>query len=168
MTTDCSTHLNQLMEKAVACSIERVHAGGIPFAALVVDDQGRILGRGVNRVRELHDPTAHAEVEAIRDACRSHGVSHLHGTTLIASGEPCAMCYMNALFAGVSSVFFAADRDEAAAHGFDYRGSYALFSDDPRTWKFPSASKLSVPDRLRPFLELQGYRDATQRERLVE
>ena len=151
-----STRYTQLMEEAVAFSMEHVHDGGIPFTAFVVDHDGVILGRGVNRVRKHHDPTAHAEVEAIRDACRTHGVSHLHGKTLLASGEPCAMCYMSALYAGISQVFFAVDRDEAAAHGFDYRDGYEFFADDPRSWRPMAVSRLAVPEGLQPFLAFRS------------
>ncbi|WJS87166.1 nucleoside deaminase [Paracoccus sp. TOH] len=158
MTVDPTTRLTQLMSEAVSFSTEHVHAGGIPFTAFVVDTAGKVLGRGVNRVREHHDPTAHAEVEAIRNACRTHRTPYLHGTTLLASGEPCAMCYMSALYAGVSQVFFAADRDEAAAHGFDYRETYALFADDPLTWRAPAVGKLAVPEALRPFTEFHTAR----------
>lgn len=161
MTTDPVARLTQIMSEAVSFSSEHVHAGGIPFTAFVIDPAGTVLGRGVNRVREHHDPTAHAEVEAIRDACRSHGTAHLHGTTLLASGEPCAMCYMSALYAGISQVFFAVDRDEAAAHGFDYRRTYALFAEDPRTWRSPKVSKLPVPHGLRPFVDFHSVRRAT-------
>ncbi|WP_295805676.1 nucleoside deaminase [uncultured Nitratireductor sp.] len=153
MVAEPSARLARLMEEAVAFSVNHVHEGGIPFTALVVDRRGIVLGRGVNRVRELLDPTAHAEVEAIRDACRMHGKTDLRGATLLASGEPCAMCYMSALFAGISHVLFAADRDEAAAHGFDYRDSYRVFAQDPITWRSPSAKKFPVPGRLHPFLE---------------
>lgn len=152
MVAGASSRLTQLMEEAVAFSMEHVHEGGIPFTAFVVDHNGQILGRGVNRVRAHHDPTAHAEVEAIRDACRTHSAPHLTGATLLATGEPCAMCYLSARSAGISQVFFAVDRDEAAAHGFDYRGSYCLFADDPRTWLSPEVSKLVVSEGLRPFL----------------
>lgn len=157
MTVD----LTQLMQEAVTFSKAHVHQGGIPFAALVVDANGKTLGCGVNRVREHHDPTAHAEVEAIRDACRSHGTPYLQGTTLLASGEPCAMCYVTALYAGISQVFFAVDRDEAAEHGFDYRGSYALFGRDPLRWRSPMVRKLAVPDGLRPFLDFRSPCRAT-------
>lgn len=156
MAADPSPRITQLMEEAVAFSVDHVHEGGIPFTAFVVDQNGAILGRGVNRVREHHDPTAHAEVEAIRDACRSHGTTHLHGTTLLASGEPCAMCYMSALYAGISQIFYAADRDEAAAHGFDYRGTYRLFADDPQSWRSPAVSKLAVSQGLHPFLAFRS------------
>ena len=158
MTIDPADRLAQLMSEAVSFSTDHVHAGGIPFTAFVVDTEGNILGRGVNRVREHHDPTAHAEVEAIRDACRSQRTPHLHGATLLASGEPCAMCYMSALYAGISQVMFAVDRDEAAAHGFDYRGGYALFADDPLTWRSPAVKKLTVPEGLRPFTAFHAAR----------
>lgn len=161
MTADLSNSFAQLMTEAVAFSEAHVHEGGIPFTALVTDAAGNILGRGVNRVRAHHDPTAHAEVEAIRDACRTHGTPYLKGAILLASGEPCAMCYMSALYAGIAQVFFAVDRDEAAAHGFDYRGTYALFAEDPRTWRFPAVRKLPVPDGLRPFVDFHSVRRAT-------
>lgn len=141
----------ELMKAAVAYSTAHVHGGGIPFTAFVVDAGGTVVGRGVNRVREQCDPLAHAEVEALRDACRSLGTASLHGMTLLASGEPCAMCYMGALYAGVSRVLFAVDRDEAAAQGFDYRGTYALYQSDPHQWRALAVGKLEVPDRLQPF-----------------
>ena len=135
-----------------------MHDGGIPFSAFVIAPNGEVLGRGVNRVREHHDPTAHAEVEAIRDACRTRKTPYLQGTTLLASGEPCAMCYMNALYAGISRVLFAVDRDEAAAHGFDYRGGYAMFGANPCAWTFPSVSKLAVSEGLATFLAFRSGR----------
>lgn len=143
--------LAQLMQSAVAYSTEHVHGGGIPFTAFVIDHHCTVVGRGVNRVREHYDPLAHAEVEAIRDACRNTGSPSLQGLTLLASGEPCAMCYMSALYAGISRVLYAVDRDEAAAQGFDYRSTYALYKSDPREWRALGVSKLAVPDSLQPF-----------------
>lgn len=148
--------LARLMEEAVAFSSEHVHGGGIPFTAFVVDASGAVVGRGVNRVREHHDPMAHAEVEAVRDACRTIGSASLHGMTLLASGEPCAMCYMSALYAGITQVLFAVDRDEAAAHGFDYRATYALYKSDPRDWRMLAVGKLPVRDGLQPFLAFRS------------
>ncbi|MGV8892151.1 MAG: nucleoside deaminase [Burkholderiaceae bacterium] len=156
MAVDVPASFIQHMKAAVAFSTEHVHSGGIPFTAFVVDANGAVLGRGVNRVREQHDPTAHAEVEAIRDACRHVGAPHLHGMALVASGEPCALCYLCALYAGISHVFFAVDRNEAAAHGFDYRGTYALFASDPQGWRSPAASKLTVPEGMQPFLAFRS------------
>ncbi len=160
MSAETEIPYAQLMEEVVASSLDHVLHGGIPFSAFVVDRNGAVLGRGVNRVRESHDPTAHAEVEAIRDACRTHGRTHLVGAILLASGEPCALCYMSAHFAGVSQVLFAADRYEAAAFGFDYSGSYSLFAQDPQLWRAPTARGLKVAGALRPF---EAFRDAAQR-----
>ena len=153
--------LTKRMEEAVANAVEHVNGGGMPFTALVLDASGAVIGRGVNRVREHHDPTAHAEVEAIRDACRATGAPHLHGLTLLASGEPCALCYLSAHYAGISRVFFAIDRDDAAAHGFDYRGTYTLLAKDPLTWQAPSARQLHVRSGRHPFLAFQSRMHAS-------
>ncbi|WP_205319951.1 nucleoside deaminase [Notoacmeibacter marinus] len=160
MTIDPSARFSSLMEDTVAYALEHVRGGGIPFSAFVIAPDGKMLGRGVNRVREHCDPTAHAEVEAIRDACRTHETPYLRGATLLASGEPCAMCYTSALYAGISRVLFAVDRDEAAAHGFDYRGGYTLFETDPCRWSSPTAGKLAVPEGLAPFAAFGSSRFA--------
>lgn len=161
---DLDERLMQRMKEAVAWSAEHVHDGGIPFTAFVVDASGTVLGRGVNRVREHHDPTAHAEVEAIRNACRTVGAPNLRGLTLLASGEPCAMCYLSALYAGIGQVYFAVDRNEAAAHGFDYRGTYSLFASDPLAWQSPDARKLSVPEGMQPFLAFHSQAKTPKNE----
>lgn len=159
-----SARMLPLMAETVAFSLKHVASGGIPFTALIVGETGEILGRGVNRVIECHDPTAHAEVEAIRNACRSGRTPHLQGATLLASGEPCAMCYLSALYAGISHIYYAVDRHAVADHGFDYRGSYRLLETDPRTWASPRARELAVPDRLAPFEAYQrGSRRAAGR-----
>ena len=126
--------LDQLVAEAVALSTRRVEEGGIPFAAVVANHRGEILGRGVNQVGEDRDPTAHAEVVAIRNACRHRQSAHLVDALLIASGEPCALCYMTALYAGIGEVVFAVDREGAARGGFDYRASYRLLNRDPADW----------------------------------
>jgi tRNA(Arg) A34 adenosine deaminase TadA len=143
--------LTQLMEETVRFAEEHVQAGGIPFTALVVMPDGSVVGRGVNRVRQLNDVTAHAEVEALRDAGKTLGAPDLSGAVLLASGEPCAMCYMASVYAGVSRVYYAVDRNEAAAGGFDYRGGYKLFARDPVAWERPGVEKLAVERSLAPF-----------------
>lgn len=150
MPTSPTTQFTRLMEDVVTFSMEHVHDGGIPFTAFVVDADGRVLGRGVNRVLEHHDPTAHAEVEAIRDACRTAGATHLNGMMLLASGEPCAMCYLNAQFAGIEEVIYAVDRDDAANAGFDYRGSYQMLAHFPDQWPM-KVRKYATSQALDPF-----------------
>lgn len=140
----------QRMEEVVAFSSQHVHDGGIPFTAFVVNTHGEILGRGVNHVVEHHDPTAHAEVEAIRHACRTIETPYLHGTTLLASGEPCAMCYLSAMFAGIDEVIFAVDRNDAAGAGFDYRDSYRMLANFPEAWPL-KVSQYMTTKALEPF-----------------
>lgn len=114
----------KLMKQAVQLSLEHVHKGGIPFSAIIADEQGNVLAKGVNQVNELCDPTAHAEIMAIREAGKKSGSANLVGATMYASGEPCALCYMAAYWAGITKIYVASDRYEAAKAGFDYRWSY--------------------------------------------
>ncbi len=134
---------------AVELSADHVARGGIPFSALVVQGD-RVLGTGVNQVLQDRDPTAHAEVVALRDAARRYGTLAVAGSTLIASGEPCALCYMAALYFQVDHVVFAADRYTAAEAGFDYVGSYQIFATDPTHWPLRVTS-LPVEGARRPF-----------------
>lgn len=126
--------LREYMRQAVALSLAHVEKGGIPFSGLVVHPRDGVIGEGVNRVVEKHDPLAHAEVVAIQDACARQGVASLHGCTLLASGEPCALCYLAAMWSGIRTVVFAVDRHGAAAAGFDYASSYSIFSVPPERW----------------------------------
>lgn len=122
--------------EAVRLATENVAAGGGPFGALVVRD-GRVLGRGQNRVTRDNDPTAHAEVQAIRAACREVGDFALTGAALFSSCEPCPLCLAAALWARVGRVVYAADRDDAARAGFDDRAFYDLLARDRSTWPMP-------------------------------
>lgn len=107
------------MKTAVDMAVENVRSGrGGPFAALVVRD-GRIVGRGTNRVTSANDPTAHAEVVAIRSACEALGTFHLHGCRLYATCEPCPMCLGAAYWSRLDAVYYAATREDARDAGFD-------------------------------------------------
>jgi guanine deaminase len=104
-----------------ALELAREHgAAGIngPFGAVVVRD-GEIVGEGWNRVVEGRDPTAHAEVNAIREAARRLGTHDLTGCAIYASCEPCPMCLSAIYWARIRTLFFAADKHDAAAIGFD-------------------------------------------------
>lgn len=107
------------LRETLRCSEAAVAAGAIPFAGLVVLD-GQPVGEGVNEVLVRHDPTAHAEVQAMRAACTHLRRSRLEGAVLYASGEPCAMCLTSAAFAGIARVVYAADAALAARYGFRY------------------------------------------------
>lgn len=95
-----------------------------PFGAVVTRD-GEVVGEGWNQVVALHDPTAHAEVVAIRDACRRLETHDLSGCVLYASCEPCPLCLSAAYWARVSRVVYAASKEDAALAGFDDGKIYA-------------------------------------------
>lgn len=115
------------LEKAVTLAVDSVANAGGPFGAVIVTRDGRVV-EGNNRVTQDHDPTAHAEVTAIRRACAELGTFDLSGAVLYSSCEPCPMCLASALWARVSAVYFAADRHDAAAAGFDDAAFYDFFA----------------------------------------
>ena len=107
------------MRRAIALSRTHMEAGdGGPFGAVVVR-QGLVVGEGWNQVTSAHDPTAHAEVMAIRDACRRLGTYTLAGCDLYTSCEPCPMCLAAAYWARIDRLYFANTREDAASIGFD-------------------------------------------------
>lgn len=118
------------LAEAVAIATDNVRNAGGPFGALIVTADGSRFP-GVNRVTANNDPTAHAEVTAIRNACAALGTFDLSGAVLYTSCEPCPMCLASALWARVSSVVYAADRHEAAAAGFDDAAFYEFFEGSP-------------------------------------
>lgn len=106
------------MRRAIALSDEHMRKNdGGPFGAVIVLD-GRIVGEGWNQVTSSNDPTAHAEVVAIRAACRELGRFHLLGAELYTSCEPCPMCLSAAYWARVSCIVYANDRKDAASIHF--------------------------------------------------
>jgi guanine deaminase len=108
----------QFLREALALAEASVASGGGPFGAVVVRD-GRVIGRGSNRVVPHNDPTAHAEIVAIRAACTVEGDFHLAGSTLYVNCEPCPMCFAAAYWARIERIVFAASRAAAAQAGFD-------------------------------------------------
>jgi len=138
-----------LLETVVHHATRNVAEGGGPFAAAVVRD-GRVVAEGVNRVTRDLDPTAHAEVVAIRAACRAVGDHVLNGCVLVSSCEPCPLCLAAALWARVDRVVYAADRDDAARGGFDDRAFYDLFERPRSEWPMTVAAH-PLPDGFAPF-----------------
>lgn len=106
------------MQIAIDLSIENVKNGGGPFGAVIVRD-GHILSTGVNRVTASCDPTAHAEVSAIRAACNAVRDFKLAGATIYSSCEPCPMCLSAIYWAGISRLFYGNTKDDAKAIDFD-------------------------------------------------
>jgi tRNA(Arg) A34 adenosine deaminase TadA len=123
--------------------------GGGPFGAVIVRD-GALLATGTNQVTATLDPTAHAEVVAIRTACLRVNDFRLTGCVLVSSCEPCPLCLSAALWARIDRVVHAADRDDAAAAGFDDRTFYDLFEQPRSSWSLPVA-RLSTAERRLPF-----------------
>ena len=109
----------KFMMEAIALSRKCLEDGkGGPFGAVVVKD-GEIIGRGSNRVTAENDPTAHAEVVAIREACKNLNSFQLTGCEIYASCEPCPMCLGAIYWARPERIYYAARRDDAANAGFD-------------------------------------------------
>ncbi|HEV2178478.1 MAG TPA: nucleoside deaminase [Terriglobia bacterium] len=107
------------MREAIALSVENVRAGrGGPFAALVVKG-ATVVARGVNLVSATNDPTAHAEVMAIRAACQALGSFRLAGCEIYTTCEPCPMCLSAIYWARLDKYYYANTRQDAASVGFD-------------------------------------------------
>ena len=113
------TDHNHFLREAIRLSREHMNKGaGGPFGALIVKD-GQIIGRGWNQVTSTNDPTAHAEVVAIREACKTIKNFNLKGTVLYTSCEPCPMCLAATYWARIDKVFYANSRTDAAQIHFD-------------------------------------------------
>ncbi|MBT2249129.1 nucleoside deaminase [Arthrobacter sp. BHU FT2] len=144
----------QYLARSIRLATANVLNSGGPFGAMIVTADGKTFD-GVNRVTADNDPTAHAEVTAIRTACRELGTFDLSGAVLYTSCEPCPMCLASALWARVSRVVFAADRHDAASVGFDDAVFYEYFDNQDRDSLMP-VSKLELgdpqaPEPLEPF-----------------
>ena len=149
------------MARAIALSIENVHAGrGGPFAAVIVKD-GKILAEGANSVTSTNDPTAHAEVTAIRNACRALASFDLSSCEIYTSCEPCPMCLGAIFWARPARVFFSATHVDAAAAGFDDSFIYEQIEVPHGERSIPM---IHVDEQLstRPFEEWKSKADKTE------
>jgi guanine deaminase len=109
----------KFLQRAIELAEENVKSGmGGPFGAIVVKD-GKIIGEGVNRVTNENDPTAHAEVMAIRQACKKLNTFQLTDCQIYSSCEPCPMCLGAIYWARPDALYFAAGKEDAANAGFD-------------------------------------------------
>ncbi len=126
------------MARALELARQNVAAGGGPFGAVVVVD-GRIAGEGTNHVTAGNDPTAHAEIVAIRNACARLQTFHLEGATIYCTCEPCPMCLAAVLWARLFRLIYAAGRADAAAVGFDDAAFYRAVCASPGERSIPES-----------------------------
>ncbi|HLK68185.1 MAG TPA: nucleoside deaminase [Bryobacteraceae bacterium] len=147
------------LRQAIELAVDNVRRGGGPFGAVIVKD-GVVIAAGANQVTRTHDPTAHAEIVAIREACRVLGDFQLSGCDMYSSCEPCPMCLGALYWARPARIFFAATKDEAAAAGFDDSFIYQEIQVPLSSRRIPT---LHVADdnTLRPFEEWKGKSDKT-------
>ena len=131
------------MRKAIEIAVENVKCGGGPFGAVIVKN-GEIISTGANRVTADNDPTAHAEVNAIRKACLKLGTFNLAGCVLYTSCEPCPMCLGAIYWAHIDKVYYGADKNDAARAGFDDSFIYSELS-------------LEREERNKPMVAMRGF-----------
>jgi len=117
---DGQTHLKH----AIALAVANVEAGGRPFGAVLVKD-GRVVATGVNTVLATHDPSGHAELNAIRSASAALGSADLSGCAVYASGHPCPMCMAAMRLAGIGEVAFAYSNEDGEPYGLSTAAVYA-------------------------------------------
>lgn len=127
----------ELMRRAIELSENSVRNGGGPFGAVIAKD-GEIIAEGSNKVTINNDPTAHAEVCAIRNACKILNTFELANCVIYTSCEPCPMCLGAIYWARLSKIFYANDRKDAAEIGFDDDFIYEEIAIDPQYRKKPS------------------------------
>ena len=141
---------NGFLRDAIDLAVDNVTSGlGGPFAALVVEDD-TVLATGTNRVTTIHDPTAHAEITAIRAACKERGDFSLEGCTLYSTCEPCPMCLGAIYWARLDAVVYAATRSDAADAGFDDHEIYDEIDKAPQDRSIPMTQHLESEGQ-RPF-----------------
>lgn len=150
----------EFMWEAIRLSQKNIRDGkGGPFACVIVKD-GKIVARGTNLVTSTNDPTAHAEVVAIREACKTLGTFQLNGCEVYTTCEPCPMCLGAIYWARPDRIFFANSREDAAKIGFD---DLFLYEELPRKIserKIPT-QQLMREEALAAFREWEQKQDKT-------
>lgn len=127
----------EFMQRAIDLAAESVKKGGGPFGAVVVKD-GKVIAESANSVTPDNDPSAHAEVNAIRLACKKLGTFMLDGCEIYASCEPCPMCLGAIYWAHIKTIYYAGTRSDAAKAGFDDDFIYREINIDPEKRSVPA------------------------------
>ena len=134
---DFSDDDRKYMQMAIDLSVDNIDTGGGPFGAVIVRD-GEVIATGTNRVVPNADPTAHAEVTAIRNACAKLGTFQLTGCTVYSSCEPCPMCLGAIYWAHLDKIYYGNNREDAAKIGFDDDFIYREIELKPEMRSLPS------------------------------
>jgi len=134
------------LKRAIDIARQNMASGGGPFGAVIVKDN-RIIAESGNQVTTHNDPTAHAEIEAIRLAASNTGTFDLSGCTLYASCEPCPMCLGAIYWARLDALYFAGSRDDAADAGFDDDFIYKEIAQPIEKRKIPASQSLQAEAR---------------------
>ena len=127
---------NNFMLKAIELSVSSANNAGGPFGCVIVKDN-KIIAEGLNKVTSSNDPTAHAEIVAIRDACQKLNTFNLSGSDLYSSCEPCPMCLSAIYWSHIDNIFYANTRDDAKKINFDDSFIYSEFSKKIEDRKIP-------------------------------
>ncbi|MGQ1785231.1 nucleoside deaminase [Saccharicrinis sp. GN24d3] len=151
---------NKFMARAIELSINNVNGGGGPFGAVIVKD-GEIVGEGFNQVSTSNDPTAHAEVTAIRNAARKLNRFDLSGCTIYTSCEPCPMCLGAIYWARIEKMYYGNTKKDADSIGFNDDFIYQEI-DKPMNKRQLSAIQLMRDDALTAFRLWDGKNDKTE------
>lgn len=145
------------MRQAIALAVENIKSGGGPFGAVIVKD-GKVVATGANRVTANNDPTAHAEVSAIRAACTKLGTFDLSGCVIYTSCEPCPMCLGAIYWAHIDKIYYGANQYDAAKIDFDDSFIYRELELKPEERQKPVENILH-DEALAPFRAWQEKED---------
>lgn len=150
----------KFMKIAIDLARQNIDLGGGPFGAVIVRD-GEIIAKGVNKVTNNNDPTAHAEVTAIREAAKVKGDYDLSDCEIYSSCEPCPMCLGAIYWARLKKLYFAANKDDAANAGFDDSFIYDELDKDIKERSLPT-EKMDREKALEVFKKWIEFEDKTE------
>ena len=150
----------EFMKRAIQCSVDNVKNGGGPFGAVIVKN-GKIIAEGTNLVTIINDPTAHAEVTAIRNASKFLNDFNLSGCEIYTSCEPCPMCLSAIYWARIDKIFYANTKDDAKHIGFDDSFIYEQVA-------LPKAERSVEMIQLLRDEGLNAFRSWTEKEDKIE
>ena len=151
---------SRFMQMAIDLSVSNVHDGGGPFGTVIVK-AGEVVATGTNRVTTDNDPTAHAEVNAIREACRRLGTFRLQGCVIYTSCEPCPMCLSAIYWAGIERIYYGNTKLDAEAIQFGDKFIYDEIALDPQQRSIPTRM-IMREQALRAFREWEAKEDKVE------